>query len=89
MLVQMERVISMALIYPESFDRIDKYRNTVHKPATAAFTVFELNGKKYFQIDTFGTTERVMPEKISQSIQIDKKMAEKLVDLLRQEFSID
>lgn len=44
---------------------------------------------KYFQIDTYGTAERVMPEKASQSIQLEKEMAEVLVAMLRREFHID
>lgn len=79
----------MALICVESFDRVHKTRNTVHRPTNAEFTVFEHDGTKYFQIDTFGTIDRAMPEKISQSMQISKEMAEKLVALLRHEFSID
>lgn len=58
----------MALIYPESFNRIDKHRNPVHKPTSATFSIFEDKGQRYFQIDTYGTAERVMPEKVSQSI---------------------
>ena len=78
----------MALIQPEQFNKIDKYRNTVHKPAIATFTVFEKSGQKYFQIDTYGTAERAMPEKVSQSIQLDKSMAKILLDILKREFSL-
>ena len=76
----------MALLHAEQFD---KTRNTIHKPAAATFTVFENEGQKYFQIDTYGTAERAMPEKVSQSIQLDKSMAKMLVEILRREFSLD
>lgn len=79
----------MALINIEQFNRIEKNRNAVHKTTVATFTVFEDNGQKYFQIDTYGTAERVMPEKVSQSIQLDKSMAKELVDILKSEFSLD
>ena len=79
----------MALIQPNSFSRIEKSRNAVHKPVSATFTVFDDSGQKYFQIDTYGTNERIMPEKVSQSLQIDKKMALMLVDILHKEFFID
>jgi len=79
----------MALLHAEQFDKGDKTRNTIHKPAAATFTVFENEGQKYFQIDTYGTAERAMPEKVSQSIQLDKSMAKMLVEILRREFSLD
>lgn len=41
----------MAFINSKQFNRIEKNRNSVHKPAEATYTVFEHGGKKYFQID--------------------------------------
>lgn len=79
----------MALIHTEQFNRVEKNKNTVHKPTVATFTVFQNSGAKYFQIDTYGTAERVMPEKESQTIQLDKSMAKMLIDILKHEFSIE
>lgn len=79
----------MALINVEKFSRIEKNRNSVHKPTDSTYTLFEYCGKKYFQIDTYGSAERLMPEKISQSIQLDEEMARKLVDILKYEFSLN
>lgn len=76
----------MALIRLEKFTRIEKNRNTVHKPTVTTFNIFEQGGHKYFQIDTYGTAERVMPEKVSQSIQLDETMAKMLVEILQSEF---
>ena len=78
----------MALLQSDKFDRAEKYRNTIHKQTTATYTTFEEEGKKYFQIDTYGSEDRVMTEKISQSIQFDKSMAKKMIDILRIEFSL-
>jgi hypothetical protein len=78
----------MALINAEQFNRIEKNRNTIHKPVAATFTVFKKDGHKYFQIDTYGTAERVMLEKVSQSIQLNKSTAEKLINILQNEFSL-
>lgn len=47
----------------------------IHKPIKATYTIFEEDGKTIFQIDTYGSPEREMPEKISQSFQVDKEMA--------------
>ncbi|WP_319403023.1 hypothetical protein [uncultured Anaeromusa sp.] len=78
----------MAKLCFEKFYRCDKTRNTVHKIAAATYTAFEAKGEKYFQIDTYGTEERDMPEKVSQSMQFDKTMAEELICILKREFSI-
>lgn len=53
----------MALIHTEQFNKVEKYRNTVHKPTATIFTVFEDGGKKYFQIDTYVTAERLCQKK--------------------------
>lgn len=44
--------------------------------------------KKYVQFDTYGRIGRENPEKISQSIQLDKDTAKFLVDILRTEFEL-
>lgn len=75
----------MAQMRPESFKRIDKNRNTIHEPVHTTYTVFEMEGKKYIQFDTYGRINRENPEKISQSIQMDKETAQFVVDLLYDE----
>lgn len=75
----------MALITPDSFNRITKDRNTIHDPVDATYTVFNKDGKKYFQIDTYGRVSRKYTDKISQSLQLDEKAAAALVDLLNKE----
>lgn len=79
----------MAKLNLDQFDKIEKYRNTVHEPARASYTSFIKNGQTFFQIDTYGTAERNMPDKVSQSIQFDKQMAASLIDILRKEFQLD
>lgn len=79
----------MALIRLDKFSKVDKNKNSIHKPTITTFTVFEQRGQRIFQIDTYGTAERVMPDKVSQSIQIDETMAKVLVELLQREFSLD
>lgn len=78
----------MALIKEENFDKLEKTRNTVHQSVQSTYTIFEKDGEKFFQIDTYGAPDRKMPEKISQSIQLDKRMAEYLVKLLKKEYNI-
>ena len=76
----------MAQITPDGVKRIDKNRNTVHDVVHTTYTVFEINGEKYIQFDTYGRIDRENPEKVSQSIQMNKEMARYMIDLLTQEF---
>ena len=52
------------------------------------YSVFEKDGNKYVQIDTYGNSDRVFQEKISQSIQFDRDSAKFLVKLLIDEFDL-
>lgn len=79
----------MAQIDLEYFSRKAKDRNSIHSKVAGTYSVFELNGQKYFQIDTFGKMNRKMPEKCSQSFQLDKKAAEYLINLLKHEFNLE
>lgn len=78
----------MAQIDLQNLHRIEKVKNTVHKKAHATYTVFQADGKKYVQLDTYGRVEGEHPEKISQSIQLDSETTKFLVDILKQEFDI-
>ena len=70
----------MSQINLENFKRLEKERNNVHSKVTATYSVFYELGEKYFQIDTYGNSDRKMPEKISQSFQMDRTTAKYLVN---------
>lgn len=76
----------MALI--KSFDEKRMDRNSIHDPIGATYTAFERDGKKFLQIDSYGRSERQMPDKKSQSIQLDEKSARQLFDILGDVFSL-
>ena len=76
----------MAMVDVSEMKLVEKQRVTVHSKARATYSVFEDGGKRYFQIDTYGSTTRDMPEKISQTIQIDRQSAMKLISLLAETF---
>lgn len=78
----------MALINEKNIEKLEKHRNNIHGLVSATYTVFEQNGEKYLQIDTYGDPSRQMPEKISQSIQFDKHMAEYLIELMRKVYDL-
>lgn len=80
--------VEMAQIRMDNFKRIEKNRNMVHDVVYATYTVFEQNGERYLQIDTYGKSDRENPDKISQSIQIDKEMAQGLIEMMKKEFKL-
>ena len=64
-----------------------KDRITVHGPTRCLYSVVEgTDGQKYLQLDTFGSDTRAIPDKVSQSIQFDRRAARQLLDLLRSTF---
>ena len=78
----------MAKIDVNKMKKLNKERNTVQDEVSATYTVFEKFGEKYFQIDTYGRSDRVETEKASQIIQFDEVSAKELIKLLRTEFNI-
>ena len=78
----------MAKIDVRKITKIVKDRNTVQDEVSATYTVFEKFGEKYFQIDTYGRSDRIETEKASQIIQIDEISAKELIKLLIKEFGI-
>lgn len=78
----------MAQISLDSIERIEKTRNQLHEKVQTTYTVFEKDGRKYVQFDTYGKDDRDNPEKISQSLQIDEETARFLVRLLIKEFEL-
>lgn len=78
----------MAQIDLNNIKYIEKYRNTIHEKVYTTYTFFEHDGSKYVQFDTYGRVGREMPEKISQSIQLDRETAAYLVELLKAEFEL-
>lgn len=78
----------MALIDADNLNPVVK-NNKIHKKVICEYSIFEDSvGNKYFQLDTFGSQDRVFTEKISQTIQLDKNSAKKVVDILKKEFSL-
>jgi hypothetical protein len=51
--------------------------------------IFERDGRSFLQIDTYGRTSREMPDKKSQSIQLDRKSGLALIKIVKQAFHVD
>lgn len=75
----------MALV--KKFEKIEKQRNSIHKEVDCTYTVFNDSlGEKILQLDTYGSSDRKIKGKVSQSIQLDKESAEELVRIIKEEF---
>lgn len=78
----------MAKINLDNFNKLDKERHSVHSKVKSTYSIFENDGEKYFQIDTYGKDNRELKDKISQSIQLNKDDAIFLVKLLTDYFNL-
>ncbi len=63
----------MALV--RSIHRIKKDTYRVHAEVSCDCSLFEEDGEWYVQLDTYGSKNRELPGKMSQSIQLDRKGA--------------
>jgi hypothetical protein len=74
----------MALI--TQFTQLHKDRNQVRGPVECGYTVFERRGVRYLQLDTYGSQDRQIPGKTSQSLQLDAAAAAQLRALIERTF---
>lgn len=79
----------MALLSHKRITKLEKTKITVHQNVIGTYSVFkDNNGKKYFQIDTYGSKDRQIPNKISQSLQFDAETALYLIGILKKELEL-
>jgi hypothetical protein len=76
----------MALV--TGFEPKELAHASAQKPVEASYSSVEIGGERFFQIDTYGSAERQMVGKRSQSIRLNRQAAEQLISLLKQEFSL-
>lgn len=75
----------MALV--ARFERVEKQRNSVHSQVECGYVVFEArDGHRYLQLDTYGSAERKLQDKVSQSLQFDENTAAELRKILESAF---
>lgn len=75
----------MALV--TSIEPSGKDRQTVHRRTRCFSSIVEGAGdSRYLQLDTVGTEDRQIADKVSQSIQFDRNAAMQLIALLREAF---
>lgn len=54
----------MAQINLKNIKKIEKNRNTIHDKVYTTYTVFNADGDRYVQIDTYGRIDRENPERL-------------------------
>lgn len=68
------------------FRQTSSDRNQLHGPVEWGWRAFEVEGRKILQIDTYGSQQRKLTGKQSQSIQVDERAAQILTELIRETF---
>lgn len=71
----------MALI--KKLDKIDLEKNSTHQPVSCTFSIVEEDGQKLLQIDTYGSAQRKIKNKKSQSIRFSPEALNQLKDILK------
>lgn len=69
-----------------SFSEKKPERETRHSEVEATWHVAEQGGSKFLQIDTYGSSERMLAGKVSQSIRLDAHSAAQLRNLIDRVF---
>jgi hypothetical protein len=74
----------MATIRQIELKQLEKV--TRHTEVSATVALVEADGEKYIQIDTYGSADREIPGKISQSLRISKEAWHELVAIAARHF---
>lgn len=74
----------MALI--RSLQQTSADRTSLHRETDCGWRTFTVNGTRILQLDTYGSDERAIAGKVSQSIQVDEANARELVAIIRTTF---
>ena len=78
----------MAQINENTLSKKDRDRYSIHEKIDSSYSIFSIDGEKFFQIDMYGKSDREIPGKVSQTIQFDKVIAKKIVEILKNEFCL-
>lgn len=71
----------MAII--RKFEQLDLKANARHSETTGGYSVQGQDGEKFIQINTVGSTDREIPNKVSQTLRLTKGAIEQLAELAK------
>jgi hypothetical protein len=66
--------------------RITKERDGIHQPTECSASIVSRNGERFLQLDTYGSSDRQLKGKVSQSIQISASAAAQVLALIYETF---
>jgi hypothetical protein len=75
----------MALV--RGFVEKAKERQTVHDEVECSYSIFSSGGKRYLQLETFGSPTRKLKGKTSQSVQFDETSLRELKRIIEKALS--
>ena len=78
----------MARLNISEMEKIEKNKTNIHEEVASTYSTFVKDNERYFQIDMYGSKERVFNDKASQVIQLDKKNVIQLIVLLKDKFNL-
>jgi len=77
----------MALI--ERFEKLNPIRKKRHQTKVdCGYFSLEEDNEKIIQLNTYGSPDRQIPGKVSQTLQLNRNGAENLIAILRKEFEL-
>lgn len=71
----------MAII--RKFDELELKANARHTETHGGWSLQGQDGEKFIQINTFGSDDREIPEKVSQTLRLSKDAIEQLAELAK------
>jgi len=72
----------------KSFEKVGSSdRGRIHEEVRCGYASVDVDGQRYRQLDTYGSNERVIAGKVSQSIQLDRDGARRLKNFARANLS--
>jgi hypothetical protein len=71
----------MAII--RKFEEVELKGNFRHTETKGGWSVQGQDGEKFFQINTVGSEDRAIPNKVSQTLRLSKEAIEQLAELAR------
>ncbi len=74
------------MAFVSEFQQVESDKNGRHKPVLCGWRAFDADGETILQLDTYGSAERQIPNKVSQSLQLDREGAAALLELIRGTF---
>lgn len=69
-----------------SLNKKELDRQTARTEVEPTISTAEVDGEKYVQIDTYGSKNRAMPNKVSQSLRLSKAAFDELVKIKAMNF---